>query len=69
LGLYVDDFVYFLEDPDVGCLFECFLQEHVKVDFMGLVAWFLGIHFSWCGTLLQVDVHLNQTSFATKFTE
>jgi hypothetical protein len=31
LGLYVDDFVYFLEDPDVECLFECLLQEHVKL--------------------------------------
>jgi hypothetical protein len=31
---------------------------------MGLVEWFLGIHFSWCFTSLQIDVHLNQTGFA-----
>jgi hypothetical protein len=64
LGLYVDDFVYFLEDPDVEVLFKCLLQERVKVDFMGLVEWFLGIHFLWHFTSSQVDVHLNQTGFA-----
>jgi hypothetical protein len=64
LGLYVDHFVYFSEDPAVDCLFEPLPQERVKVDFMGLVEWFLGIHFSWCFTSSQVDVHLNQTGFA-----
>ncbi len=64
LGLHVDDFVYFLEDSNVEALFECLLWERVKVDFMGLVEWFLGIHFSWRFTSLQVDVHLNQTGFA-----
>jgi hypothetical protein len=64
LSLYVDDFVYFLEDPNVEVLFECLLQERVKVDFMGLVEWFLGIHFSWRFTSSRVDVHLNQTGFA-----
>ncbi len=37
LGLYVDDFVYFLEDPEVEVLFKRLLQERVKVNFMGLV--------------------------------
>jgi hypothetical protein len=40
LGLYVDDFVYFSEDPSVEALFKLLLQERVKVDFMGLVEWF-----------------------------
>ena len=31
---------------------------------MGLVEWFLGIHFSWRFTSSRVDVHLNQTGFA-----
>jgi hypothetical protein len=35
-----------------------------QVDFMGLVEWFLGIHFSWHFTSSRVDVHLNQTGFA-----
>ena len=40
LGLYVDDFVYFSEDPGVDNLFECLLTGQVKVDFMGLMEWF-----------------------------
>jgi hypothetical protein len=64
LGLYVNDFVYFSENPDVEVLFEHLLQERVKVDYMGLVEWFLGIHFSWRFTSSQVDIHLKQTGFA-----
>ncbi len=37
LGLYVDDFVYFLEDPAVEALFCRLLAERCKVDFMGIV--------------------------------
>jgi hypothetical protein len=69
LGLYVDDFVHFLEDPNVEVLFERLLQERVKVDFMGLVEWFLDIHFSWRFTSSGVDVHLNQTGFAANLVE
>jgi hypothetical protein len=64
MGLYVDDFVYFLEDPAVKALFEHLLREWIKVDFMGLVEWFLGIHFSWQITKSMVDVHMNQLGFA-----
>ncbi len=45
MGLYVDDFVYFLEDPAVKALFERLLRERIKRGFMGLVEGFLGIHF------------------------
>lgn len=69
LGLYVDDFVYFSEDPNVESLFERLLRERVTVDFMGLVEWFLGIHFSWRITSSRVDVHLNQTGFAANLVE
>jgi hypothetical protein len=69
IGLYVDNFVYFSEDPAVEALFERLLQEGVKVDFMGLVEWFLGIHFSWRITPLRVDIHLNQTGFAANLVE
>ncbi len=64
LGLYVNDFFYYLEDPNVEVLFKRLLKERVKVDFMGLVEWFLGIHFLWRFTFSWVDVHLNQTGFA-----
>jgi hypothetical protein len=64
MGLYDDDFVYFLEDPAVKALFKCLLRERIKVDFMGLVEWFLGIHVSWQITKSMVDVHMNQLDFA-----
>ena len=45
LGLYVDDFVYFLTDPKVEAKFQHLLKQQVTVDFMGRVEWFLGTHF------------------------
>jgi hypothetical protein len=63
LGLYVYDFVYFLEDPAVEALFCHFLAQRCKVDFMGIINWFLGIHFSWQITPLLVTIHLNQSGF------
>ena len=65
LGMYVDDFVYFLEDPAVEALFCQFLAKRCKVDFMGIVKWFLGVHFLWHVTPSLVAVHLNQSGFAT----
>jgi hypothetical protein len=58
-----------LEDPEVESLFERLLRERVKVDFMGLVEWFLGIHFSWRMTPSRVNVHLNQMGFAANLVE
>jgi hypothetical protein len=69
LGLYVDDFVYFLEDPAVESLFCHLLSERCKVDFMGIVEWFLGVHFSWQITPTSVAVHLNQSGFASNLDE
>ncbi len=37
IGLYVDDFVYFSEDPEVEALFCRLLSERCKVDFMRIV--------------------------------
>ena len=64
LGLYVDDFVYFSEDPAVEALFEHILCKRITVNFMGSVEWFLGIHFAWRITKSTVDVHMNQSGFA-----
>jgi hypothetical protein len=69
ISIYINDFVYFSEDPAVEALFECLLQERVKVKFMGLVEWFLGIHFSWRITPSRVDDHLKQTGFAANLVE
>jgi hypothetical protein len=69
LGLYVDDFVYFSEDPAVEALFYHLLGECCKVDFMGIVERFLGVHFSWRISLLTVSVHMNQSGFASNLVE
>jgi hypothetical protein len=36
---------------------------------MGIVTWFLRVHFSWQITPLTVTVHLNQSSFASNLVE
>ena len=69
LGLYVNDFVYFSEDPAVEALFCRLLSERCNVDFMGVVEWFLGIHFAWRITPTFVLVHLNQSGFAANLVE
>jgi hypothetical protein len=69
LGLYVDDFVYFSEDPAVEALFCRLLSERCKVDFMGVVEWFLDIHFAWRITHSFISVHLNQSGFAANLVE
>jgi hypothetical protein len=63
--LYVDDFVYFSEDPEFKSLFCCLLDERYKVDFMGIVEWFLDVHFSRRITPTSVAVHINQYSLAS----
>jgi hypothetical protein len=67
--MYVDDFIYFLEDPNIKALFCRLLCKRCKVDFMGIVKWFLGVHFSWRITSSLVAVHLNQSGFATNLIE
>jgi hypothetical protein len=64
LGLHVNNFVYFYKDPAVETLFCCLLAKRCKVDFMGIIEWFLSVHFSWRITPSSVDVHLNQSGFA-----
>jgi hypothetical protein len=44
-----------------------FYGNGLKLGFMGLVEWFLGIHFSWQITKSMVDVHMNQSGFAANF--
>ena len=47
LGLYVDDFVFFSTCDNVEEKFQDILSRLLTVDFMGIVEWFLGVHFSW----------------------
>ena len=69
LGMYVDDLVYILEDLAVKALFCRLLAERCKDNFMGIVEWFLGVHFSWRITPTLFAVHLNQSGFATNLVE
>jgi hypothetical protein len=61
--------MYFSKDPAVEALFCHLLAEHCKVNFMGIVEWFLGVHFSWSITSSLVAVHLNQSGFASNLVE
>jgi hypothetical protein len=62
-------FIYFSEDMNVEALFCCLLSERCKVDFMGIVEWFLGVCFSWRITPDSVTIHFNQSGFAATVVE
>jgi hypothetical protein len=64
LDLYVDNFVYFSEDPATKHKFKTLLSTLATVEFMGTVEWFLGTHFQWLATDNIFSVHLSQTGFA-----
>ena len=49
--------------------FQAILSRLLTVDFMGIVEWFLGIHFSWRLSEGEVDVHMNQSGFARNLVE
>ena len=64
VGLYVEDFVFYSSDPSQEVLFQTLLQEHIQVDFMVDVDYFLGTASTW----LQhkdgnISVHLCQSAF------
>ena len=47
VGLYVNNFVFYSSDLTQEALFKTLLQEHIQVDFMGDVYYFLGTAFTW----------------------
>jgi hypothetical protein len=53
----------------VEALFCWLLAKCCKVDFMGIITWFLGIHFLWQVTPSAVSVHLNQSGFASNLVD
>ena len=63
LGLYVDDFIYFSEDPAVERAFESQLQQQISVEFLGVSHHFLGIRLHWTETTDTLSVHLSQPAF------
>jgi hypothetical protein len=69
VGCYVDDFVCFSTNGNVEQWFENGLAERVKVDFMGLVSWFLGVFFEWTVTAKRVSAHLSKEGFVAELLE
>ena len=47
VGLYFDDFVFYISDPSQEVLFKNLLQEHIRVDIMGDVDYLLGTALTW----------------------
>ena len=61
VGLYVDDFVFYSSDPTQEDPFKTLLQEHIQVDFMVDVEYFLGTAFTWLKHKdRNISVHLCQ---------
>ena len=50
-------------------MFQRKLSSACKVDFMGQVAWFLGIHFQWTVTPTNVSAHLSQQAYVETIVE
>jgi hypothetical protein len=68
VGIYVDDFVFYSEDPATEKEFERQLKRKVVVDFMGDVDYFLGTAFTWKHLPGgHLSVHLCQSAF-TEYT-
>jgi hypothetical protein len=63
LGVYVDDFTYFLLSDKVERAVEHAMHQHLRVDFMGDVAWFLGCSYVWqCTEDNKLTVSITQTA-------
>ena len=68
VGLYVDDLVFYSSDPTHEDLFKTLLQEHIQVDFMRDVGYFLSTAFTWIQHKDgNISIHLCQSAF-TEFT-
>ena len=68
IGLYVNNLVFYSSDPSQENLFKTLLQEHIQVNFMGNVDYFLGTAFTWLQhTDGNISVHICQSEF-TEFT-
>ena len=68
VGLYVENFLFCSSDPTQEALFQKLLQEHIQVDLMGDVEYFLGTVFTWIQHKDgNISVHICQSAF-TEFT-
>ena len=68
VGLFVDNFIFYYSDQTQEVLFKILLQEHIQVDFMGDVEYFLGTTFTWIKHKdRNISFHICQYAF-TGFT-
>jgi len=64
VGMYADDFVFYSADPEEANRSKEELAKHIKVDFMGDVAYLLGTAFIWlCHDNDHVSAHLTHTAY------
>ena len=60
-GTYVDDCAYFGTDDETEAWFEKALGDKLKIDFMGPLSYYLGVHYVWGRTSDgRLTVHLSQ---------
>ena len=60
-GVYVDDCVYWATDDATQQWFEKEIGARLKIDFMGDLSYYLGVHYVWGRTTDgRLTVHLSQ---------
>ena len=64
LGLYFNDLVFFSTCDAVEAKFQQILSPLTTIDFMGVLEWFISIHFSWRLYNGDVDIHMNQSGLS-----
>jgi hypothetical protein len=69
-GTYVDDCAYYGTDDVTESWFQAALGERLKIDFMGDLSYYLGVHYDWQTTKDgRLTVHLSQEGHIYKMLE
>ena len=61
--------LFFSMDSEAEAKFQTIFSKLLPVDFIDIIEWFLGIHFSWHTFDSDLEVHLNQTGFVYNLVE
>jgi hypothetical protein len=70
LGTYVDNCAYYGTDDVTESWFQAALGERLKIDFMGDLLYYLGVHYDWQTTKDgRLTVHLSQEGHIYKMLE
>ena len=66
-GTYVDDCAYFGTDDETEQWFKQELDSRLKIDFMGPLSYYIGVHYAWGRTSDgRLTVHLSQSGHIHK---